>query len=71
MLNPVLYSLVAESTTPAESIQTTLSTGLSQIASDMQTTVVTILPIVLGVVGLVMVVSFAIRFFRNNTRQTR
>ena len=62
--------MIAESTTPAQSIQTTLSTGLSQIASDMQTTVVTILPVILGVVGLVMVVSFAIRFFRNNVRST-
>ena len=62
MFNPVLYSVIAESSTPADSIQTTLSTGLTQIASDMQTTVVTILPIILGVVGLVMVVSFAIPF---------
>lgn len=64
--------MIAESvTTPAQGIQSTLSTGLSSIASDMQTTVATILPTILGVIGLVMVVSFAIRFFRNNVRQTR
>lgn len=65
------FSLIGEATTPASGVQNALTTGLSSIASDMTTTVTNVLPIILGVVGLVMVTSFAIRFFRNNTRQTR
>lgn len=63
----ILGSVVAESTTPASGIQTALENGFQSIASDMTTTVTNVLPIVLGVVGLVLVVGFAIRFFRRNS----
>lgn len=63
----ILGSIVAESTTPSSGIQTALESGFQSIASDMTTTVTTVLPIVLGVVGLVLVVGFAIRFFKRNS----
>lgn len=58
--------MLAEATTPAAGVQNALTTGFNSIATDMQTTVTNVLPIILGVVGLVMVVSFAIKFFRRN-----
>lgn len=58
--------MLGEATTPASGIQNALQTGFTSIASDMTTTVTNVLPIVLGVVGLVLVVSFAIRFFQKN-----
>lgn len=67
MLAPY-YSVIAESTTPADGIQTALQTGFQSIASDMTTTITNVLPIVLGVVGLVLVVRFAIKFFRRNAK---
>ena len=68
-MNPITYgSLLAESTTPSEGIQNALQTGFQSIASDMTTTVTNILPIVLGVVGLVLVVTFAIKFFKRNSQ---
>lgn len=67
MLAPV-YSVIAEATTPADGIQTALQTGFQSIASDMTTTITNVLPIVLGVVGLVLVVRFAIKFFRRNAK---
>ena len=66
----ILGSLVAESTTPANGIQSALQTGFQSIASDMTTTVTNVLPIILGVVGLVLVVGFAIRFFKKNAKPT-
>lgn len=67
-MNPITFgSVIAESTTPASGIQNALSTGFQSIASDMTTTVTTVLPIVLGIVGLVLVVRFAIKFFQRNT----
>lgn len=66
----ILGSLVAESTTPANGIQSALQSGFQSIASDMTTTVTNVLPIILGVVGLVLVVTFAIRFFRKNAKPT-
>lgn len=64
----ILSSLVAESTTPASGIQSTLQTAFQSIASDMSSTVTTVLPIVMGVVGLVLVVGFAVRFFKKNAK---
>ena len=66
MLAP--WYLIAESTTPASGVQNALQTGFQSIASDMTTTVTNVLPIALGVVGLVMVVRFAIKFFRRNAK---
>lgn len=67
------YSVLglAETTTPAAGIQNALTTGFQSIASDMQTTITNVLPIILGVVGLVLVVSFAIRFFRKNASPSK
>ena len=59
--------MLAESvSTPASGIQNALTNGFQSIASDMTTTVTNVLPIILGIVGLVMVVTFAIRFFKKN-----
>lgn len=66
MLAP--YSVIAEATTPASGIQNALQTGFQSIASDMTTTITNVLPIVLSVVGLVLVVRFAIKFFRRNAK---
>ena len=62
-----LYT-VAEGTTPASGIQTALENGFTSIATDMTTTVTNVLPIILGVVGLVLVVGFAVRFFKKNAK---
>lgn len=67
-MNPVMYGLIGESTTPASGIQTALTNGLTSIASDMTTTITNIIPVVLGVVGMVLVVRFAIKFFRRNAK---
>lgn len=68
-MNALGYGLIAESaTTPASGIQNALETGFQSIASDMTTTVTNVLPIVLGVVGLVLVVAFAVKFFRRNAK---
>lgn len=64
----ILGSMVAESTTPASGIQSALESGFQSIASDMTSTVTTVIPIVLGVVGLVLVVGFAVRFFKKNAK---
>lgn len=58
------YIVMAEATTPASGIQTALQNGFQSIATDMTTTVTNVLPVILGVVGLVLVVTFAIKFFR-------
>lgn len=52
-------------------LDTALVNGITNIATQMSTTIVAILPQIFTVIGIVMVASFAIRFFRNNTRQTR
>jgi hypothetical protein len=63
--------ILAEATTPAAGVQNALQTGFQSIASDMTTTVTNVLPIILGVVGLVLVVGFAIRFFKKNASPTK
>lgn len=66
-----LYSLVSLIGGETATVDSALSQGMSQIASQMTSTVINILPQIFTVIGIVMVTSFAIRFFRNNTRQTR
>lgn len=66
-----MYSLLTLIGGETATIDSALSQGMTQIASQMTTTVINILPAIFTVVGIVMVTSFAIRFFRNNTRQTR
>lgn len=65
-MNPVLSSLVGESTTPASGVQQALTNGFTTIASDMTTTITNILPIILGIVGMIAVIGFAIRFFNQH-----
>lgn len=68
-MNPIAYaSLIGEASTPASGIQTALTNGFTSIASDMTTTITNVLPVVLGVVGMVLVVRFAIKFFRRNAK---
>lgn len=45
-----------------------LTTAFTSIASDFTSTVTAVLPIALGVVGMIMVVRFGIRFFKRNVR---
>lgn len=66
-----LYSLVSLIGGESPTVDSALVTGMQSIASQMSQTVVSILPAIFTVIGIVMVTSFAIRFFRNNTRQTR
>lgn len=61
------YIVLGEATSPASGIQTALQNGFQSIAGDMTTTVTNVLPIVLGIVGLVLVVGFAIRFFKRHS----
>lgn len=58
------YSLVATTATPMENIQTALSTAFSQISSDFATTISNVLPVALGITGMIMVISFGIRLFK-------
>lgn len=67
----MIYALEGGVSTPAQGVQNALTTGFTSIASDMTSTINNELPIILGVVGLVLVVRFAIRFFRNNVSSTR
>lgn len=68
----ILSSMVAEATTtPAAGIQDALTNGFQSIAGDMTTTVTNVLPIILGVVGLVLVVTFAIKFFRKQASPSK
>lgn len=66
-----LYSLVSLIGGESPTLDSALSAGMQNIATSMTNTVIAILPDIFTVLGIVMVASFAIRFFRNNTRQTR
>lgn len=66
-----LYSVLPLIGSEVSALDTALVNGITSIASQMSTTIVAILPQIFTVIGIVMVASFAIRFFRNNTRQTR
>lgn len=68
MLQPYIMLAEGGASSPASGIQNALTTGFTSIASDMTTTVTNVLPVVLGVIGLVLVVSFAIKFFRRNAK---
>lgn len=41
-----------------------LVTGLTSVASDIQGTITSVLPVALGVVGAVMVITFGVKFFK-------
>lgn len=56
--------LVGSTPTPMDNIQTALTTAFSQIASDFATTIGNVLPVALGITGMIMVIGFGIRLFR-------
>lgn len=65
----VKYALLAGATaTPMENIQTALSTAFTQISSDFATTISNVLPVALGITGMIMVIGFGIRLFRRLAR---
>lgn len=59
-----LSVILGTTTTPMENIQTALTTAFSSIASDFATTISNVLPVALGITGMIMVISFGIRLFR-------
>lgn len=61
-----MWYLLAESTTPTamQTIQTALQTAFQQISSDFATTISNVLPVALGITGMIMVIGFGIRLFR-------
>lgn len=60
----MLSSLVATTATPMDNIQTALQTAFSSISADFATTIGNVLPVALGITGMIMVISFGIRLFR-------
>ena len=61
---PVLVSLIGNASTPVSAIQTALTTAFTQIAGDFSTTISNVLPIALGITGMIMVIRFGISLFR-------
>ena len=60
--------LLLTQTTPVENIQTALTTAFTQISSDFATTISNVLPVALGITGMIMVLTFGIRLFRRLAR---
>ena len=60
----MLNSLIATTATPMDNIQTALQTAFSSISADFATTIGNVLPVALGITGMIMVISFGIRLFR-------
>lgn len=60
----VNYGYLVGAATPMESIQSALTTAFTQIASDFATTISNVLPVALGITGMIMVIGFGIRLFR-------
>ena len=60
----MLNYLVATTTSPMDNIQTALQTAFQSISSDFATTIGNVLPVALGITGMIMVISFGIRLFR-------
>lgn len=61
----MLYNVLVGSTaTPMENIQTALQTAFTQISADFATTISNVLPVALGITGMIMVIGFGIRLFR-------
>lgn len=60
----MLSVLVGSVATPMDNIQTALTTAFTQISSDFATTIGNVLPVALGITGMIMVISFGISLFR-------
>lgn len=54
----------------AVSVTEALSTGFSLVATQMTGVITTILPIALGIVGSVMVVTFGVKLFQKITKKS-
>lgn len=61
---PVLYTLIGSTPSTMETIQTALSTAFTSIAGDFATTISNVLPVALGITGMIMVIKFGISLFR-------
>lgn len=59
-----LLNLVGGSVDSMSSIQTALSTAFTSIAGDFATTISNVLPVALGITGMIMVIRFGISLFR-------
>ena len=55
--------------TPMENIQSALSTAFSEISTNLSTTVTSILPIALGIVGMGIVIVFGVKWFKRLTNK--
>lgn len=55
-------------TTPMESIISSLSTGFTAIATNVTSVLTTIVPIALGIVGMVWVVRQGVKWFKSLSR---
>ena len=60
----MLSVLVGSAVSPMDNIQTALTTAFTQISSDFATTIGNVLPVALGITGMIMVISFGISLFR-------
>lgn len=61
--------LLGSTTTPMENIQSALSTAFSEISTNLSTTVTSILPIALGIVGMGIVIVFGVKWFKRLTNK--
>ena len=65
-----MVSVLCGSTpTPMENIQSALSTAFSEISTNLSTTVTSILPIALGIVGMGIVIVFGVKWFKRLTNK--
>ena len=64
MVNYVVALLGSSGTTDMSTIQTALTTAFTSIASDFATTIGNVLPVALGITGMIMVIKFGIGLFR-------
>jgi hypothetical protein len=61
---PVLASEGVTTASLTSDVSTALVSGLSTVATDMGSFITSILPVILGVVGAVIVIGFGIKLFR-------
>ena len=60
----VLVALGSSGSTDMSTIQTALTTAFTSIAGDFATTIGNVLPVALGITGMIMVIKFGIGLFR-------
>lgn len=63
MLKGFFVPMAAEATISSQAMEAVIS-GLKDVASNIGSAIVAIVPIALGVVGAVIAITFGIRFFR-------